>query len=493
MRPAGAAASPPSDPSPLAGNRSRSRDWSPWIATGAYVALLVLLCLRSVPRVTGDGAEYLLLAERFAQGQLPGIPVDEARARGVFEPRLIDREGAQQLWHFWFLPLLVAPVVRVSGLVSGPVSSLAFTIVNIGLLGVAFGVVHRRVGAMAAVFIGCSPILWWVDKAQVEAFTLAMMAIGCALVTRPHLAAVAFAMAATQNPPFAAVAIALCVVAMWRFEPDERARGWLWCALALLLCVIHPLFYLWRLGRWTPLVETSDARIPGLRAILTILADLNVGLIVNAPVVFVVLVLSAAAGVMAAAGRRSPGAGERLAFFGGMATLFLFACAQAPNVNSGGTPGMSRYALWFVPLPLLLWPLLTRLRTRTRTLWAVTISSAVWSLLFFQPSAPEHYLSPTSTAAWVWSHHPSWDDPLPEIFAERLRHKDGVNTLAATPDCAKALVLGGQWPAPCEARTLPDACQSPGALCYANRRPDGSYAFVETSRRGGIRLSSIVP
>lgn len=186
-----------------------TRSWPPLLATGLYAAFLALLCLRSSPLVTGDGAEYILLAERFAQGQLPHVPIAEARARGLFEPRLIDRGGAQQLWHFWFLSLLAAPLVHVVG----NVPTAAFAIVNVGLLGLAFFIVHRRVGPAAALFVGCSPILWWVDKAQVEVFTVAMTAIGCALIARPHLAAAAFGFAATQNPPFAVVSVALCIAA----------------------------------------------------------------------------------------------------------------------------------------------------------------------------------------------------------------------------------------------------------------------------------------
>lgn len=233
-------------------------------------------------------------------------------------------------------------------------------------------------------------------------------------------------------------------------------------------------------------------RIPGLRALLTVITDLNVGMMLNAPVLFITLGVSVVAALVAARRRAAPDT-ARLAMFGGMIALFLLACAQAPNVNSGGTPGMSRYALWFIPLPLLIWPRLASRKAGVRLLTAVTVASAIWSLALFQPSAPEHYLSPTRAAAWTWSQHPSWENPLPEIFAERLRHKDGVNTLAATPNCAKALVLGGQWPAPCQPAPLPAACQAAGVLCYANRRTDGTYDFVETSRRGGIRLAALLP
>lgn len=459
-----------------------------WGASMAYLAILVCLCLSSTLRVTGDGKEYLLLTERFAAGDGPAIPVAEAASGGVFDPKLIDRYGAQQLWHFWFFPLLVAPLVGTFG----GHAAAAFAIANVVLLVLAFNVVHRRFDLWAAVFVGCSPVLWWVDKPQVETFSVATIAVGCALIDRPHIAALAFGLAATQNPPFAAVALALCLIATFRQGADTRASVWFSCAIAVLLAVMHPLYYWTRLGRWTPLVDSSDARIPAMRTLLTVVTDLNVGMIVNMPMVFVILGAAVLAGARNSR-ERAPGATGRLGLLVGLFAWFSIAFAQAPNVNSGGTPGMTRYALWFVPLPLLLWSCSRRRSVIARMVPALVCISTIWNLAFFRPSLSESYLWPTGIAAWVWTNHPSWENPLPEIFAERLRHQDGVNTLAAVPGCSKALLQGGQWPQPCPPVVVPAKCQGPGALCYANRRRDGEYDFVETSRRGGIRISTILP
>lgn len=108
-------------------------------------------------------------------------------------------------------------------------------------------------------------------------------------------------------------------------------------------------------------------------------------------------------------------------------------------------------------------------------------------------AATEGYLTPTRIASFTWSRHPSLENPPPEVFAERLRHQDGVNTLAATPDCAKVLVQEGAWPPACAARPLPAPCGQPRALCYANRRRDGMYDAVPVSRRPGIRVFASTP
>ena len=446
-------------------------------ATLSYLAILVVLVALSPPRITGDGPEYLLLAERFAHADSPNIPIAVAREHGLYEPRLIDRYGDQQLWHFWFFPLLVSPLSRVTGdtLRFGP-----FVLANLALLAITFGVVWRRLGAAAAAFVGLGPIIWWVDKAQTEVFTVAALSVGFALLSRPAAAALAFAVASTQNPPIAVLALLLFGVSLFRGVRNTPTDYGLWLAAAAI-AMLHPLFYLWRLGRLTPLVEGQDLRLPALRTMLAVVTDLNIGVAINAPITLGILVAT-----VLVAGLRYRDERKRLAFIAAAAAVFLVSFAQAPNVNSGGTPGMSRYALWLVPVVLAVWP-----KPGTPAGWirsAAVALAVVWDLCYFRPSLPERYLTPTATALAVWTTHPSWENPLPEIFAERMRQKDGANLLAATPDCAKALLQDGQWPTPCPSLPVPSACRHEGALCYANRRPDGTYQFVSTSRRGGYRL-----
>ncbi len=54
----------------------------------------------------------------------------------------------------------------------------------------------------------------------------------------------------------------------------------------------------------------------------------------------------------------------------GLSVPLLFAFAQTMNVNHGGTPGMSRYALWFIPLAAPLFDATYRL-TKAHGRWAL--------------------------------------------------------------------------------------------------------------------------
>ena len=68
--------------------------------------------------------------------------------------------------------------------------------------------------------------------------------------------------------------------------------------------------------------------------------------------------------------------------------------------------------------------------------------SCAWSLATFHPDRPEEG-GASALATWIWTHHPSLDRPLPEVFVERNRGSERPWQLpAATADCTKLLLMG---------------------------------------------------
>jgi hypothetical protein len=104
-----------------------------------------------------------------------------------------------------------------------------------------------------------------------------------------------------------------------------------------------------------------------------------------------------------------------------------------------------------------------------------------------QPRQPESYCAPTRVASFIWDRWPSLDNPLPEIFAERLSAAEPGRVPVATAGCAKILIADGWWPVPCVPQRAPSVCEAPGALCYANRAV-GGYHFVQVQRQAGYAL-----
>ncbi len=434
--------------------------------TVAFGLLLVVLMATSTLRPVGDGEEYLRLAQRIGDLQAPG---------GVSR-------------HFWLYSALASPLVRAASVV-GLNPLLGFALLNAILLTLACAVVVPRVGRAAGVLLMVSPILWWLDKAHTEAFTFALLAIGFALLRdAPWLTLVTVALAGTQNLPIwlalpavgtAALVTRPALIRNWRWWAGVAAAG---CVMAIALA-----YNLRRYGVVAPLLDRPHLVLPTLADIGVVLWDPNLGLLVNfpalAPVALVLVVLLLAK--------------DRLAAITPEAAATCFACAafvfgatQAANANTGGTPGMSRYTVWLIPLSI---PILQRARRSLapRALWwmgPVAAVSAVWSLAMYQPRLAERTGQPTALARYLWSHYPSLDNPLPEVFVERLRGLDEDWLPVATEGCEKILLTGrgragGMWPIPCRPAPLPAACAEPGRLCYANRTTNG-YSFVILPERG---------
>lgn len=428
----------------------------PAVAALLFACLIVFLAATSTPRVVGDGSEYVHLASRLAAGHLPGP--GESR-------------------HFIFYPALAAPLIRL-----GLAPTAAFTILNGLLLVVAAYAASSRLHWTWCAFIFVGPILWWIDKPHTEPLTFAMYAIAFALLeTAPWWSLAAAGAAATQNPGNGLLVGVLAGAAIaGRPALLKDRRCWLGLAVGLAVAALHPAYYLLRLGTMTPLMAASDVRLVTAREYVTVLVDPNVGLLPQVPL-YAAAVVAGALFLLLRSPRRL---GSPAVAAAAVSALWLaFVAASATNVNHGGTPGLSRYATWFIPLAIPLFQALDRALGR-RVVWmaAPALASAALGVWAFNPARAEAADRPTRLASYLWTRHPSFDNPLPEIFAERLRGLDENWLPVATADCEKVLLPGrggrdSVWPMPCAPATPPARCQVAGAICYANRTKAG-YDFA---------------
>lgn len=466
-----------------------SRLRSTRVAAFACVALALLLTVTSPLRLVGDGPEYLAMAEHMSHFGGPSLTADDARERGLEYPDLRTADDRQVLPHFWLYSAVVAPLLAAAhALAVNPL--LAFTWTNGLLLAAAAWLVGQRYRPATAVLLLAGPIVWWIDKAHTEVFAYSWLTATVVLwPTWPVCSVLAAALLSAQHPQ--ALAFFACVAARHlvrpRTSPDRRTPAVLVELMAAATTAgAYSAYYLWRIGRWTPLVESRDLRVPALKTAGAVLWDLNIGLVVNAPFTALAIMTAAVVALRSGARRFQP---EWVWL--GFSLPLLFAFAQTMNVNHGGTPGMSRYALWLLPVAAPLFDAAYRVASTQwrRGLTILVAASVVWSVVYFRPARGEGFLEPSPLAQYQWQHYPDLMDPLPEIFAERTRHQESVNVFAATPTCSKALLQSGQWPFPCAPMTaaIPPECRPDGVLCYANRTSRG-YVFHVTSRRGGLSL-----
>jgi hypothetical protein len=449
------------------------------------VPLAGVLLVQSTFRRVGDGAEYVAMAVNLAHGHRPSLTPSERGSVGVYfpgddgfdldMPALVGRDGRQDFPHFWLYSLLAAPFVSLS-MALGATPLAGFLTLNVLLLGGALFLVLRRYGAVPTLFLGAGPILWWLDKAHTEVLTFAVLAASVSLLSSaPWWSLVIVGVGAAQNPPLAVAWVVIAVVAALTRGLGER-RLWLGAATGAAIAAVHPLYYAIRLGTWSGLTEGFDRHWPSIRELSTVVIDPNVGIVVAdfvLPLALVVaLVLVLRRGV-----RTSPVADHVAVAAIGAALIVVF--SQTTNFNSGGTPGPSRYGIWLLPLGL---PLLGELPAVAWWGRALVAASLVWCTVVFAPRQPDHYLRPTWLAMHLWTSWPAADNPLAEIFAERLSGREpSPAPPVATPDCQKVLLEGpgGEpaWPPACAPVPAPDSCRDEGALCYANRH-GGGYVFT---------------
>lgn len=445
------------------------------LVTALAVATVLLTgAIDSSSRRVGDGAEYMAMTLRLADGRAPSL--DDAALQhttsqlsrmgwlngGTLTGVVQAADGGWEFQHFWLYSSAIAPVAAVLARFGAP-PGVAFTLVNATLLLSLVWLLGGRGDTLLALLVGIGPLVWWVDKAHTEVFIAAALGVA-SLLAREHRrwAVVAAGVAAAQNPAALGPLLVLVWGLAWR--RDAPCTDYLALAGAVAIAALHPAYSLLRLGRLSPLLPPDGPHWPALRALVTPVVDPNVGLLLFAPAVAVLVVAGLA--------RQSPPARARTACSIG---LLLLAASQAGNVNHGGTPGMSRYALWLIAAGLPAAAVAARRLQEHRGAAVLVVgltAATTWGA--FRPAlADDRHLRPTALADAMWARWPALDNPLPEVFAERTGGRDGTAAVPASNDtCRKVLTIGtgteALFPFPCEPAPAPAACVAAGALCYAN-------------------------
>ncbi|HTU99769.1 MAG TPA: hypothetical protein VMF13_04470 [Luteitalea sp.] len=461
---------------------------------------LVLMLSQAAPRNTGDSSEYLGMAMQFAAGRPPSFTEGELRgmrtASGMPEAgfeletrrfqEIRGADGRYEMPHMWVYSLLATPAVWGARLLrAAPVWGLVAT--NVALLAGLLALIVWRGGRAWAFAVVVTPLVWWVDKPLAEV----MMACGlgaAALLFPTHggAALVVLGLLAAQNPALLVACVVFGVLAF--VQNPRRLHDWRWmtaAAIGALFAAVAPTYYLWRLGRLSPLTSYAEAALPSASALLYPLIDVNMGLFVRFPPALLLVLVPLA---------RRDGWRMSAAWPCALtATALLLVCSQQPNMNQGGNPDLSRYAMWLLPLmlPWLLSLDAASVAQRAAGI-AVLVLCAAWTTVAFPLTRPESYRYPTALATWLWTQHPMWARPRPETFAERTSHREPAVVPSATSTCEKVLLYEGRWPAACPPSyaEVPERCSAPGMFCYANRYGHGMHLVQPFGTVSGYRPES---
>lgn len=460
----------------------------------AYALVLVALLAGTTPVLTGDGYEYIGMTMHMAQLHRPAMTVEQAaelearlarlepsfRSSDLVGNKLSDSAGRYDQTHFWFYSLVAVPGYWLVSL-AGLHPNYAFALLHMCLLLAGFWIVSARLDAASSLLLFVGPVIWFVDKAHTEVFTFVLLAVAVTvIVDRPWWTLVCLGAASTQASPIAGL-VPLAAVLVVVADPGvaRQRRFWWGAGVGLGLATLAPAYYLLRYGVYQIMV--SELRWPTAQELAAVVWDPTIGLVGNNPVF---LLVTGFAVVMAAAKELRVRAPDLWLSVLAVA-LFLPAFAQTNNVNHGAKIGLTRYALWLMPLAI---PWLARAARRPPVAWSgvmvpLMLATCLWSLFAYNPARPEGF-GPTRLSAMLWNRRPGLDNPIPEIFTENTWLEEEAPFPAATPNCSKLLLLDGVWPTPCVPVEVPDECRGERAMCYANRVADG-YEFVRAGRAFG--------
>jgi hypothetical protein len=458
---------------------------APYLAIAA--ALLVLLAvLGRIPGVrVGDGSEYYGLYYAWAFGHRPWMTplafdgysaLESMQAIHALVPRqaLADAFPALRIGatadfnHFWAYSLVAVICVKLASLVGIALTvHQGFVAVHLIAMGVTVSIAYRYFrwkGVLAVVLmLLASPMFWFINKAHTEYVTVCLVLSGVILmrVDRYLAAALCMALASTQNPSFALIAFIpfFYRVVFQRAQP-YRLRDVVMVVAVVLAVLLHPAYYFSRYGVVTPQLLAGGASMgANLSTFYIWIFDPDLGLLPNWPMGLAILL--GALGILAL--RRAPQAGTvgdaRAAGFSkacwtGFVVLYLainlYAHSSTQNLNSGATPGLARYALWYLPLgfPVFIYVfnMFPARTTRRHAGLAALAVLTVVSTRVNDPRSPERYSQSSLSSRFIQANLPGLYDPPPEVFMERYSgfgEDIYTHNLRAVvgPDCVKVLIM----------------------------------------------------
>lgn len=491
-------------------SRLFSNKIAPYILIAITLLIIFAVLGRLTPQRVGDGAEYYALFYAWADTLRPWMTARSFDSYELLVSQsniigLVTREWLENAFpslrlgdtadfnHFWFYSLLAffsSKLLAIVGVSNGPHQSylaLHFLL----LLGVGLTSFHLfRWRGLAAFLIMtfASPMFWYFDKVHTEIFTYCTVFMSVLFILRKNYLAGAFALAiaSTQNPSFALVAFVPFAYRVFVLRETDFTYIEVILAIATALLVIaHPLYYFLRFGVPTPQLLAGGASLGGnLSTFYIWLIDPDLGLLPNWPIG--ALFLFAAIGISAS--RKNKDEVLQDSFF--LFFIFIFfvinfyAHSSTVNLNSGATPGVARYSLWYLPIffPIVCYVINNYPRNKLLLIptGIFSLIMVISSLVLNNPIKNEDYSTPTTLSSLIQTHASFLYDPPAEVFAERYSglgeaiHVTNPRGILG-PDCEKMLIYPG------EGRT--NVTSAPGCFVDFSKLQNIAIALAKGSRQ----------
>lgn len=364
---------------------------------------------------------------------------------------LTASNGQIYSWHFWLYPLLVTPFFKLTQWMgSSPINSFImcnwmFVFLALGYLASRWKGTFWQKQILAGLFLssGTTYYIWWPHP---EIFTASLLLLSLMSFTdrRYILSMFCTALAATQNPPllFLQAAIAGKVLIDSDILKTDLASikknikinyPILLATAGLFLIALSPvIFFEYTLGISNPIIASgsSDAKLISWSRLYSLFFDLNQGMVVSIPGIFIGVFLSF---LIAMFFRERIGLAGILPLLIGISISAIMAIPSLSTTNwNHGQSVFSRYAYWLsIPISF---GLTLSLRSLSRRfiflITGIVIICQIMTILYYGVWG-KNWRSETNKfkplANYVLLNHPSLYNPVPDIFINRLPHNENTN------------------------------------------------------------------
>lgn len=356
-----------------------------------------------------------------------------------------DTEGNRYPWYFGIYAPLCVPILKLLMQFKFD-ASYAFSITNALWLSFSLWCVYRfanidaKKKLLVIFFLGCSPIVRYIEWQSYEAVTYSFVVIATTfwLSRKRNLAALFVSLAGTMNPTimfWGAMMIVDFFAELFLQSGKNLKRFFSNCwvqrkeiilyGLCFVPCLIPFIITYLHLGSFNAIATLGVVSTNGIiDRTIAYLFDLNLGIFPYIPVMLVLFVITCIKAY-------SKGYHYMLyTLFGVIGTIFAYSLTIHINC---GMAGMARYNVWLLPVIIMcvIFSISDVFSSRNGKIAVVWLSafSIIWCFsIVAQTASSLHagaYIYWTPLAETVLDNAPQLYDPLPSTFMSRTQHKDG--------------------------------------------------------------------
>lgn len=407
----------------------------------------------------GDGQEYLFMQEAFVNHFSPDIrPVDletsqqilYAKGDTVADGYLSGLKGlllnnptpGQQYWgafiaengkaycyHFWMYSLCCMPVdLFLKAFHFNQLKSFQITNLLLIFLVIWYLLFKSRLTELQKFIAGIlflfSGTIWYILRTHPEIFSASLLFLALLLLydRRYYLSVLLASVASFQNPPI--LFTVAFILFKYYLDNGFQFKKLLMLGITGSVSLLPMLFYYWYFGSPNLIMKSgmTDSSFISAHRLLSLFFDLNQGLILSIPLVFLVFLGHAAY-------RITFHLKKSLTSISYILLLILLAIPSLPQRNwNMGAVIISRYALW-ISMPVLIYlvmeikwdKLYKKIGIAVILISQVYLVTSKGGLL----AGAGGYVQFNKLSRFVLDHCPSIYNPDPEIFGERaLGHEE---------------------------------------------------------------------